>query len=291
MVTKKRCPYRTIAVLNSCVGVNSRAGSARNRFAPPLYPFVFRGVASTFQKSIDIFFRGQIMEGGKRRPGGGCMMERRSERMKKLLCIVLTAMLLAAAASAFAEGAKPLSAEMDARLHAELQARIDEILATQTQIVKSDEWIPGQTYTGTAYYVSPNGNDEWDGLTPETPKQSLKWVMAVSRGKFEQILEPGDAVFFERGGVYRYDLKNTQGRFSVLLRHHHSAGQLDNRYLLCNCEKICDEAIRTQRTVPMCSPATACAGGCAPPTTTITSGLSAPPAATATSTSPTRPGW
>lgn len=126
--------------------------------------------------------------------------------MKKVLCIVLAA-LLATTAGAFAEGATPLTAEMDARLHAELQARIDEILATQTQIVKSDEWIPGQTYTGTAYYVSPNGNDEWDGLTPETPKQSLRWVMEVSRGKFEQILEPGDAVFFERGGVYRYDLK------------------------------------------------------------------------------------
>ena len=42
------------------------------------------------------------------------------------------------------------------------------------------------------------------------------------------------------------------GRFSVLLRHHHSAGQQDNRYLLCIGEKICDEAIRTQRTVPVC---------------------------------------
>ena len=59
--------------------------------------------------------------------------------MKKVLCIVLAALLLASAAGAFAEGATPLTAEMDARLHAELQARIDEILATQTQIVKSDE--------------------------------------------------------------------------------------------------------------------------------------------------------
>lgn len=39
--------------------------------------------------------------------------------MKKVLCIVLTALLLASAAGAFAEGATPLSAEMDARLHAE----------------------------------------------------------------------------------------------------------------------------------------------------------------------------
>lgn len=125
--------------------------------------------------------------------------------MKKVLCIVLTALLLASAAGAFAEGATPLSAEMDARLHAELQARIDEILATQTQIVKSDEWIPGQTYTGTAYYVSPNGNDEWDGLTPETAKQSLQWALEAANGK-DDLLRPGDAIFFERDGVYRADL-------------------------------------------------------------------------------------
>ena len=30
-------------------------------------------------------------------------------------------------------------------------------------------------------------------------------------------------------------------------------GQQDNRYLHCICEEICDETIRTQRTVPMCS--------------------------------------
>lgn len=125
--------------------------------------------------------------------------------MKKLLCALL-ALLLAMSAGGLAEGAKPLPAELDAQLRANLQARIDEILTTETEIVKSDERIPGKTYTGTAYYVSPNGNDEWDGLTPQTAKQTLKWVMEVSQGKFEQILEPGDAVFFERGGLYRYNL-------------------------------------------------------------------------------------
>ena len=45
---------------------------------------------------------------------------------------------------------------------------------------------------------------------------------------------------------------DTWGRFSVLLRHHHSATQQDNRYPLCNREEICDVVIRTQRTVPLC---------------------------------------
>ena len=42
------------------------------------------------------------------------------------------------------------------------------------------------------------------------------------------------------------------GRFSVLLRYHHSAGRQDSRYLLCNCVEMCDKAVRTQKTVPMC---------------------------------------
>jgi len=45
-------------------------------------------------------------------------------------------------------------------------------------------------------------------------------------------------------------IKNTWGRFSVLLRHHHSAGQQDNRYLHCSCEEICDEAIKHREPSP-----------------------------------------
>jgi len=126
--------------------------------------------------------------------------------MKRLLRALAAVLLLSTLPQGMAEGATPLSPAMDARLHEALQARIDGILSTDTPIERSDEWVPGETYTGTACYVSPNGSDDWDGLTPETPKQTLKWVMEVSRGKFETVLEPGDAVFFERGGIYRFDL-------------------------------------------------------------------------------------
>ena len=46
--------------------------------------------------------------------------------------------------------ASVLTEEVDQQLHADLQKRIDEILATETEIVRSDVFIPGETYTGTA---------------------------------------------------------------------------------------------------------------------------------------------
>ena len=72
----------------------------------------------------------------------------------------------------------------------------EQILSSESSIVKSDELIPGQTYTGTAYYVSNSGDDNNDGLTPETAWETIDKVNQSS-------LDYGDAVFFERGGIYR----------------------------------------------------------------------------------------
>lgn len=52
------------------------------------------------------------------------------------------------------------------------------------------------TYSGTAYYVSNNGDDTNDGKTPETA-----WA-TVSRVNQASLLK-GDAVFFQRGGLWR----------------------------------------------------------------------------------------
>ena len=94
-----------------------------------------------------------------------------------------------------------LSAEEDARLKEELQKNIDAILNTETEIVHSDTYIPGETYTGTAYYVSNDGDDNNDGLTPETAWQS---VAKVGQESMEGgILQFGDAVFFRRGDLFR----------------------------------------------------------------------------------------
>lgn len=99
------------------------------------------------------------------------------------------------------EGAQLLTAEVDKQLKDDLQSRIDEILNTKTEIVHSDTFIPGKTYTGTAYYISSDGDDNNDGLTPETAWQSLDRISWWS--DWPPILKPGDAVFFRRGDIFR----------------------------------------------------------------------------------------
>lgn len=78
--------------------------------------------------------------------------------------------------------------------------RKQEILNTKTEIVRSDKFIRGETYTGTAYYVSPNGDDDNDGLTPETAWRTIE---GMNWRAWSGTIKEGDAVFFERGGVYR----------------------------------------------------------------------------------------
>ncbi len=55
--------------------------------------------------------------------------------------------------------------------------------------------------TGTKYYVSPNGNDDADGKSPETAWKTLAKVVSAS-GQ----MVAGDGVFFERGGLWRESL-------------------------------------------------------------------------------------
>lgn len=53
------------------------------------------------------------------------------------------------------------------------------------------------TFTGKAYYISENGSDSNDGLTPQTAWKSTRMIANAD------FLNPGDAVLFERGGEYR----------------------------------------------------------------------------------------
>lgn len=56
--------------------------------------------------------------------------------------------------------------------------------------------FPGALVRGASYYVSPTGSDSNDGLSEQTPWQTLKKVNA---SKFS----PGDQILFQRGGVWR----------------------------------------------------------------------------------------
>lgn len=66
--------------------------------------------------------------------------------------------------------------------------RIGSIHHTETSIIPSNG--------GTAYFVSNNGNDNNNGLTPETPIATISAVNKLN-------LKSGDVVYFERGGVWR----------------------------------------------------------------------------------------
>ncbi len=71
----------------------------------------------------------------------------------------------------------------------ERNKRLKEILNTPNTLELYD-------VKGKIYYVSTKGNDENDGLTPKTAIQNLSAVASLP-------LKKGDAVLFERGGIWR----------------------------------------------------------------------------------------
>lgn len=72
--------------------------------------------------------------------------------------------------------------------------RRNAILSSKTDI----------TFSGKSYYVSENGNDLNDGLSPENPWKTLKRV-----NEFD--FQDGDAVFFNRGDIFRGNLNLHDG--------------------------------------------------------------------------------
>lgn len=130
------------------------------------------------------------------------------KRQGMSILLVLTIVLLLSGCTAGAgegpqgESADNSTAPMDENVAAatalleEAMERRETILTSENQIVWDETLTPGKTYTGTAYYVSNKGDDENDGLSPETAWATLDRVNKAP-------LEYGDAVFFERGGVWR----------------------------------------------------------------------------------------
>lgn len=74
---------------------------------------------------------------------------------------------------------------------AEANAMKESILNTKnTEVYYSDRM------TGTKYYLSPGGNDENDGKTPETAFRTTDALTSLK-------LQPGDSVLFERNSIFR----------------------------------------------------------------------------------------
>ena len=82
----------------------------------------------------------------------------------------------------------------------------DEVLLTAAEAMKqaildnADEW----PCEGTAYYVSNDGDDGNDGLSPEAPWATLERVNATQ-------MSYGDGVYFKRGGTWRGQLLTQEG--------------------------------------------------------------------------------
>ena len=82
----------------------------------------------------------------------------------------------------------------------------DEAILAAADAMKQDILTNTDELTceGIAYYVSNNGNDDSDGLTPETAWATLNKVNAAN-------LSRGDGVYFERGGTWRGQLWAQEG--------------------------------------------------------------------------------
>ncbi len=109
-------------------------------------------------------------------------------QIKRIPTMLLCASMLFGCLTGCTEATFPErgTSEADQSYLQSVEAQIEEIRSTQTNV----------TYTGTAYYVSCEGSDENDGLSPETAWASVAPVNGSD-------LQPGDAVFFRRGDIFR----------------------------------------------------------------------------------------
>ncbi len=116
--------------------------------------------------------------------------------MKRFLIYLLTFVLVGGLCAFGLWDSFGESAETTRTLETDVAARREAILTSATQIVKSETYVRGETYTGTAYYISNNGSDDNDGRSPET-------AFATFAPLNREALRSGDAVFLERGSVWR----------------------------------------------------------------------------------------
>ena len=72
----------------------------------------------------------------------------------------------------------------------------DERLKRRDEILNTPNTLELYDIKGTVYYISTKGNDNNDGLSPETPIQTLFAIDSLP-------LQAGDAVLFERGCIWR----------------------------------------------------------------------------------------
>ena len=75
---------------------------------------------------------------------------------------------------------------------------VDEQAEAMRQRILAYPDTVGASKSGTTYYISYNGDDAADGISPETA-----WRTTNALREQPELLKSGDVVLFERGGVYR----------------------------------------------------------------------------------------
>ena len=84
----------------------------------------------------------------------------------------------------------------------EIIKSFDELADRRREEIRSSP--DALSFTGIAYYVSNDGNDENDGLTPIKPWKTLEKVSSAP-------LNYGDAVLFKRGDLFRGKVMTKSG--------------------------------------------------------------------------------
>ena len=91
-------------------------------------------------------------------------------------------------------------------LYNQQNSSYDNNAETKRQAILDMDDTVQSSATGTIYYVSHNGNDNNDGKTPDTAWKSLNCVNLNAEN-----FVSGDAILFERNGVYRGNIILTSG--------------------------------------------------------------------------------
>ncbi len=97
---------------------------------------------------------------------------------------------------------KPVTERIPTAADAEILQAAEE---RKTAILTSETTVE---VTGKKYYISNDGNDANDGRTPETAWATLS---NPKLSPWSNVLKPGDGVFFERGGLWRGELRCSAG--------------------------------------------------------------------------------
>ncbi len=88
-------------------------------------------------------------------------------------------------------------------------AELEKISAEKIAAVRNTPNVDPSKITGTTYYVSNNGNDANDGKSPEKAWKTIAKVEVEQRS-----MVAGDAILFERGGVWRERM--TKARLGII---------------------------------------------------------------------------